>query len=183
MENLVLVGFSCSGKTTIGRLLARRLDLRFTDTDRLIEDAAGCTVPELFERDGEAAFRALEREVVARVCERSGQVISTGGGAFVDPTNSALLREGNLVIHLQVDARTVVERLRGSRSGRKRPLLDAPDPLQRVHDLMAQRRPAYERAHVTVTVDNRTQQELLAELTRRWLGWRRAHRATEAVSS
>jgi shikimate kinase len=177
MDNLVLVGFSCSGKTTVGRNLARRLRLGFVDTDRVIEELAGRSIPEIFREDGEATFRHFERLAIERVCARSLQVISTGGGAFVDPANRTWLRNGNLVVHLQVRPETVVLRLRNSKSGRPRPMLDAPDPLQRVRELMAARREAYSQAHVAIGVDDRTRHEVVADLTRRWLAWRRARRA------
>jgi shikimate kinase len=103
------------------------------------------------------------------------QVVSTGGGAFVDPENRDRLRSGNLVIHLQVRPETVVDRLRNSKSGRPRPLLDNPDPLERVIQLMADRKEAYSAAHVTIGVDDRSRYEIVGELRRRWLAWQRAH--------
>lgn len=175
MDNLVLVGFSCSGKTTLGRNVARRLRLTFVDTDRVIEELSGRTIPEIFREDGEAAFRRLEREAIMRIMAEREQVVSTGGGAFVDPENRDKLRTGNLVIHLQVRPETVVDRLRNSRSGRPRPLLEVPDPLARVNELMADRKDAYSAAHVTIGVDNRSRYELVGELRRRWLAWQRAH--------
>jgi shikimate kinase len=181
MDNLILVGFSCSGKTTLGRNVARRLRLAFVDTDRYIEDMTGRSIPDVFREDGEAAFRALEREAIDQIMSRTNQVVSTGGGAFVDPRNRELLRTGNLVIHLQVRPETVVDRLRNSRSGRPRPLLDSPDPLERVIQLMADRKEAYSAAHVTIGVDNRTRYELVGELRRRWLAWQRAHHPPVAV--
>ena len=181
MDNLILVGFSCSGKTTLGRNVARRLRLTFVDTDRYVEDLAGRSIPEIFRTDGEAAFRELEREAIHQIMDRREQVVSTGGGAFVDPENRRRLREGNLVIHLQVRPETVVDRLRNSRSGRPRPLLDSPDPLGRVVQLMADRREAYSAAHVTIGVDDRTRYELVGELRRRWLGWQRARQARAAA--
>ena len=92
------------------------------------------------------------------------------------PTIAQRLRDGNLVIHLQVRPETVVDRLRNSKSGRPRPLLDSPDPLERVVQLMAERKEAYSAAHVTIGVDDRTRYELVGELRRRWLAWQRAHR-------
>ena len=179
-DNLILVGFSCSGKTTLGRNVARRLRLTFIDTDRYVEDMTGRTIPEIFREDGEVAFRALEREAIDQIMSQRDQVVSTGGGAFVDPANRQRLRDGNLVIHLQVRPETVVDRLRNSRSGRPRPLLDSPDPLERVMQLMADRKEAYSAAHVTIGVDNRTRYELVGELRRRWLAWQRARQARVA---
>jgi shikimate kinase len=182
MDNLVLVGFSCSGKTTLGRNVARRLRMPFIDTDRFIEDMAGRGVPQIFREDGEAAFRVLEREAISRIMAERNQVVSTGGGSFIDPENREKLRTGNLVIHLEVRPETVVDRLRNSKSGRPRPLLDSPDPLGRVMKLMADRREAYSAAHVTIGVDGRSRYELVGELRRRWLGWQRAHHPTRATA-
>ena len=179
-DNLVLVGFSCSGKTTLGRNVARRLRMPFVDSDRLIEETTGRTIPEIFRDDGEAVFRRHEREALEQILSEANQVVSTGGGAFVDPSNRDLLRDGNLVIHLQVRPETVVDRLRNSRSGRPRPLLEHPDPLQRVIDLMADRKTAYAAAHVTIGVDDRSRYEIVGELRRRWLAWQRAHHPGEA---
>ena len=114
--------------------------------------------------------------------QRRNQVVSTGGGAFVDPENRKRLRDGNLVIHLQVRPETVVDRLKNSRSGRPRPLLDSPDPLGRVVQLMADRKEAYSAAHVTIGVDDRTRYELVGELRRRWLGWQRSRQARTAAA-
>ncbi len=175
MDNLILVGFSCSGKTTLGRNVARRLRLTFVDSDRFIEDMTGRTIPEIFRDEGEAAFRAHEREAIAAIMSEQNQVVSTGGGAFVDPENRERLRTGNLVIHLQIRPETVVERLQNSKSGRPRPLLDSPDPLGRVVQLMADRKEAYSAAHVTIGVDDRSRYEIVGELRRRWLAWQRAH--------
>jgi shikimate kinase len=182
MDNLILVGFSCSGKTTLGRNVARRLRLPFVDSDRCIEEMTGRTIPEIFREDGEAGFRAIEREAISRIMAARNQVVSTGGGAFVDPENREKLRNGNLVIHLQVRPETVVDRLRNSKSGRPRPMLESPDPLERVVRLMAERKEAYSAAHVTIGVDDRSRYELVGELRRRFLAWQRAHRTPAAAS-
>jgi shikimate kinase len=181
MDNLILVGFSCSGKTTLGRNVARRLRLAFVDSDRCIEEMTGRTIPEIFREDGEEGFRAVEREAISRIMASQNQVVSTGGGAFIDPENRERLRNGNLVIHLQVRPETVVDRLRNSKSGRPRPLLESPDPLERVVRLMAERKEAYSAAHVTIGVDDRSRYELVGELRRRWLAWQRAHHPTPSA--
>src|SRR5262249_44957109 len=155
--------------------------LTFVDTDRYIEETTGRTIPDIFREDGEAAFRAIEREAIDHIMRDRNQVVSTGGGAFVDLDNRQRLRDGNLVIHLQVRPETVVDRLRNSRSGRPRPLLDSPDPLKRVVQLMADRKEAYSAAHVTIGVDDRTRYELVGELRRRWLAWQRGRQARTAA--
>jgi shikimate kinase len=183
MDNLVLVGFSCSGKTTIGRMLARRLRLRFVDTDRQIEDQVGTTIPAIFAEQGEAGFRGLERDMVTDVCGERFQVLSTGGGTFIDPDNQRLLRQGNLVVHLRVRPETVMKRLSNSRRGRPRPLLQAEDPLGRIRELMEARRDAYAQAHVALDVDDRSTYALVEEIARRWFGWRRSVRARAAAAA
>lgn len=182
MDNLVLVGFSCSGKTTIGRILARRLRLRFVDTDRVVEQTAGRTIPEIFAQDGEEAFRALERETVARICQERFQVISTGGGAFLDPHSQDQLCDDNLVVHLRIRPETVVQRLVGSRRGRPRPLLEGPDPLEKVRGLMEARRSAYARANMAIDVDDRTTYGIGADVVRQWYVWRRKRRGQRAAA-
>ena len=93
------------------------------------------------------------------------------------------MADRQLVIHLQVRPETVVDRLRNSKSGRPRPLLDSADPLERVMELMAERKEAYSAAHVTIGVDDRSRYELVGELRRRWLAWQRAHRASPPALS
>ena len=177
MDNLVLVGFSCSGKTTVGRILARRLRLEFVDTDRMVEKTTHRTIPAIFREDGEEAFRELEREAVQRACEKSAQVVSTGGGAYVDPRNQEVLRDGNMVVHLRVKPETVISRLQASKAGRPRPLLEGDDPLGKVRHLMAARKESYEHADVIIDVDNRSIYDVAAEIVRRWYDWRRPRRA------
>src|SRR5689334_17958455 len=99
-RNVVLIGFSYTGKTTIGRLLARRLRWRAVDSDQAIREQTGLSPQELFARDGEPAFRALEREVVGALCRGQRQVIATGGGAPIDPLNQRAIFDGNLVVLL-----------------------------------------------------------------------------------
>lgn len=173
MNNLVLVGFSCSGKSTIGRALSRRLRLRFVDTDKRIELVAGRTIPEIFRDEGEEAFRALERQVVAAVAADRFQVISTGGGAFVDPESRDQLLDDNLVVLLRVRPETVLVRLQRSRGGRPRPLLETPDPLQRIRELLEARQPAYAQAMAVVDVDNLPIHEATSQVVARWHAWRR----------
>src|SRR5260370_35188531 len=91
----------------------------------------GRTIPEIFREDGEAAFRAIESEAIAQIMAEQNQVVSTGGGAFVNLDNRAKLRNGNLVIHLQVRPETLVDRLRNDKSGRPGPPPDDTDPVQR----------------------------------------------------
>jgi shikimate kinase len=153
-RNLVLVGMSGTGKSRVGRLVAQRLRWRFVDTDVEIERCAGRSVPEIFATEGEARFRAIEREVIARVARQSGAVIATGGGAILDPANREALFAGNLVVCLEASAEQIAARL--ARAREHRPLLAGRDPLVAIRELQAQRAPLYALAHRTIPTDGRT---------------------------
>lgn len=135
---VVLIGFRGTGKTTVGRILADRLGLPFFETDALVEDRAGMPIPEIFRQHGEARFRALEREAVASLREREG-VISTGGGAVMDPANVAHLRWHGTVFLLSAAPGVCHERIAGS----DRPVLTALPPAEEVRMLLARRKDAY----------------------------------------
>src|SRR2546423_577405 len=113
---LVLVGLSGSGKSTVGRLLAPRLGMSFVDTDRLIEEKRGVTVARIFAEEGEAVFRKLESAVIASVC-RPAQIVATGGGAVLLPENRDAMRDGNLVVWLNVAVPILARRLSAHTQG------------------------------------------------------------------
>ena len=138
--NLVLTGFMGTGKSTIGRLVAARLSRPFIDMDEAIEQQAGQTIPEIFNSQGEAAFRRLESQVCAELAARDGLVIATGGGALVNPTNRALMEQSGLIICLTATSEALLERLAGNGN---RPLLNKPNPAQEIARLLAARAAAY----------------------------------------
>jgi shikimate kinase len=144
---LVLVGLMGAGKSCIGRRLAQRLRLPFVDADREIEQAAGCSIPEIFARHGEQAFRDGERRVILRLLESPPFVLATGGGAFMDPRTRAAIREKAISIWLRADLDLLVRRT-GRRSDR--PLLQVEDPRTKLAELMAARYPIYAEADLTV---------------------------------
>ena len=144
---LVLVGLMGVGKSTVGRRLARRLGLPFVDSDAAIEDAAGFSAAEVFERYGEKDFRDGERRLVARLVDGEKRVIATGGGAFVDPRTRKLLNERAITIWL--DAPTDVLAQRTARRD-TRPLLRNEDPEGTLHRLAQERGPSYAEAHIHV---------------------------------
>ena len=170
-RNLVLIGFSFTGKSTIARLLARRLRWEAADTDREILRRTGRSPQEIFAQDGEAAFRRLEQQVIEDLCAEEGQVIATGGGTPMDPLCRATLFEGNVVVLLDASPEAIIKRLQGSRSGEQRPLLDSPDPLERVRTLKAERDPVYRQAHLVIETERLTPEES-AELIHRLVGLR-----------
>ena len=147
-KNIVLIGFMGSGKSTIGRKLARELNMDFVDMDRELESWTGRTIPEIFAEDGEAGFRKLETETARRLRNRENAIIATGGGAIETPENIPLLREAGLCVFLYVTPGEVLYRLRRDT---KRPLLQTPDRTRRVRELLRHRNPIYQSAcHIKV---------------------------------
>jgi shikimate kinase len=143
-----MVGLPGSGKSTIGRQLARRLQLPFFDSDHVIEERLGCAIRVAFERDGEAAFRDVEETVLDELTNNSRAVVSTGGGAVLRPSTRQRLRERGQVVYLSASPDEIHRRLRHDVS---RPLLQVDDPLARLRDLYAARDPLYrETAHFVI---------------------------------
>jgi shikimate kinase len=149
-RTIVLVGMMGAGKTAVGRRLAAALGWPFTDADWAIEAAAGTTIANIFEEIGEAAFRARERQVIARLLRGERQVLALGGGAFIDPETRALVHERALSIWLRADLDVLVRR-----TGRRddRPLLAGGDPRARLAALLEQRAPIYAKADLIVDSD------------------------------
>jgi len=139
-SNLILVGPMGAGKTSVGRHLATRFGLHLLDADHEIEREAGAAVTQLFEREGEAGFRARERAVLARLLREDGIVLATGGGAVLDAGNRALLHERGFVVHLHVSLAQQLARLADDNS---RPLLARPDREQVLNEIAALRAPFY----------------------------------------
>lgn len=145
---VVLVGMPGSGKTTVGRELAKRLGLRFADSDHEIEARTGVKIPTIFEIEGEDGFRKRETQTLDELTTESGLVLATGGGAVINPLNRALLSERCAVVYLNVPPHILWERTRHDRS---RPLLQVPDPKGRLQQLYTARDPLYrEVAHIIV---------------------------------
>ena len=155
-RSIVLVGLMGAGKTSIGKRLAARLHLPFVDADDEIERAAGCSIPEIFERYGEGAFRDGERRVIARLLQRPPHVLSTGGGAFMDSATRALIAEHGTSVWLRAELDLLVARtaLRDNR-----PLLKQGNPREVLQRLMETRHPVYAEADITIDSDDRPPDE------------------------
>jgi shikimate kinase len=136
-----------AGKTCIGRRLAAQLDIDFVDADAEIEAAAGCSIEDIFERHGEAAFRDGERRVIARLLRGPVRVLATGGGSFMDPQTRKAIRERAVSVWLRADLELLLKRT--SRRN-NRPLLKRGNPREILEALIAERHPVYAEADVTV---------------------------------
>lgn len=146
-RTISLVGLMGAGKSAIGKRLAQRLGLPFVDADDEIEHAAGCTIGEFFEKYGEAEFRAGERRVIARLLDEPPHVLSTGGGAYMDPETRALMRDKAVTVWLRADLDVLFDRVRRRTH---RPLLSQGDPREILGNLMTKRYPIYAEADIVV---------------------------------
>lgn len=146
-RTVVLVGLMGAGKSTVGRRLAARLGLPFVDADTEIEEAAGCSIPEIFERYGEAHFRAGERRVIARLLDGPVRVLAAGGGAFMDPETRALIGRRGISVWLRAELDVLVERC-GRRDDR--PMLYGGDLHERLRQLIELRYPIYAEADIVI---------------------------------
>ncbi len=162
---LALIGLPGSGKSTVGRQLARRLHLPFIDTDQVIESRLGCTIREFFEREGEDRFRDIESQTLDELTRHHPGVLSTGGGMVLRPLNRSILRERTQVFYLRTSPEEIYRRLRHDKV---RPLLQVADPLARLRDLMAQRDPLYcEVAHHIIESPRPTVSGLVQQILQR----------------
>ena len=159
MVRIAFVGLPGSGKSTIGRQLARRRGLAFLDTDHLIENRLGCSIREYFEREGEASFRDIEQNIIDEVTLNHEGVISTGGGSVLRPANREHLHQRAHVVYLRSSPEEIFRRLRHDTN---RPLLQVDDPLSRLRDLYQARDPLYrETAHFVVEIGRPSAASLL----------------------
>ncbi len=162
-RSIVLVGLMGAGKSSIGRRLAHRLGLPFVDADTEIEKAADLTIPEIFDRHGEAYFRSGEVRVVARILDAGPQVLATGGGAYMNADTRARIRARGISIWLKADLDVLMKRVK--RRG-DRPLLKADDPQAVLKRLMDERYPVYAEAELTVLSREATHEEVVEDVIR-----------------
>jgi shikimate kinase len=161
IQNLALIGFMGSGKSAVGRQVASMLHFTFLDTDKVIEARAGKSVSDIFAQDGEPAFREWERRVVEELTRRTKTVIATGGGLPLNEANMASLKTHALVVCLWASPDKIYERVHGHNH---RPLLNGPDPMARIHELLAAREPFYRQADVLVNTEMRSIKEVGAHV-------------------
>jgi shikimate kinase len=160
-QNIALVGFMAVGKSAVGRNLAKKLHRRFVDLDRVIEKAAGMKAREIFLQKGEPYFRQLEKQTLASVLQKEGQVIATGGGVVADDENLMLLRDKALLVGLTASIDMLLKR---AGNGDKRPLLKGPNRKQHVEKLLMQRQSRYAQAHVTIDTTELTPDQVVEKI-------------------
>jgi len=157
IENIALIGFMGTGKSSVGRLVASHLHFDFIDTDELIESRAGRSISDIFAQAGEDAFRQIEKQVVAELASARRMVISSGGGLAAQPDNLTSLKGHSLVVCLWASPDVIWERVRHQTN---RPLLNDPDPPGRIRALLAAREPFYRQADVLVNTEMRSVKEV-----------------------
>src|SRR5438552_9085274 len=157
IENIALIGFMGSGKSSVGHLVAAHLHFSFVDTDEMIESRAGRTIAEIFSQAGESVFRELEGQVLSELSRARSTVISTGGGLAANAANLASLKEHALVVCLWASPELIWQRVRGQVH---RPLLQGPDPEGRIRQLLSAREPFYKQADVLVNTEQRSVKEV-----------------------
>jgi shikimate kinase len=162
-RRIVLTGFMGSGKSTVGPLLAQRLGWSFVDADEAIAAEAGCTIPEIFRSEGEAAFRRREQETIARLAADEARVLALGGGAIENTETRALLlsQPVTLLIHLEVKLATTRKRCHGTEG--LRPILA---DLAHLAERYAYRMPLYREAHLSIIVDELTPEQVVEAIVR-----------------
>lgn len=148
--NIILTGFMGSGKTTVGKFLAGKLGYNFIDTDHLIELRCGMTVQELFKSRGEEVFRSMEADIARELGAEQGLVVATGGKLMLDPANAQALAAGGRVFCLVASPEEILQRVLVDK-GAKRPLLDTTNPLERIMELLQERRDGYDRFYQIIT--------------------------------
>lgn len=152
-RNLILAGFMGTGKSTIGRILARELDWKLVDSDRLIEEKAGATIPEIFAERGEDAFRDMESEAAKGLKKLHQCVIATGGGFVLRPENREAAERAGVLVLLMATPEQIWHRVKNSKH---RPLLGTEDPQTKIRELLEQRRPAYDAVPIKIDTNAKT---------------------------
>jgi shikimate kinase len=169
MKNIVLTGFMGTGKTTIGQALAQMLHMKLVDVDEEIESAQGMTINDIFKTYGEQHFRDIETAMIKKISREKNLVISTGGGAVLREENMQALKEKGIVFCLNASVETILER---TGSSQDRPLLKVENPKEKISELLAYRKPFYEKAGIMIDTDGKSPL-LIAEEIMEIVKWRK----------
>ncbi len=161
MKTIVLIGMMGSGKTTIGKLLGTKLNLKNIDIDILIEQNEKRTISDIFQNNGEKYFRNLEKETIQSVFEDKNLVISLGGGAFEDPVTQELLLKNSTIIYLKTSPQIILERIKNNTN---RPLLKNQMTIEKIQSIISKRQKNYELANITILTDNKNPNKIVEEI-------------------
>ncbi len=166
MQNtLILVGLMGAGKSTVGRQLAQRLGLAFYDSDKVIEERTGASIPTIFSLEGESGFRDREEQVIAELCTLDKVLIATGGGSVLRESNRKQLRKAGYVVYLRANADHLYQRIKHDKA---RPLMQTDTPLQTLRDLLKTREPYYlEVADIVVQTGKQKVNVIVREIERK----------------
>ncbi len=167
-KNIFLVGFMGAGKTSVGRILAQKLQLVFCDLDEAMEKELGMTIPEIFSRHGEGLFRDAESKMLRSMAQRESQVIATGGGVVLREENWEVMQREGVTVYLKAPAEVLYDRVKNKTS---RPLLLVENPFEKVRDLLSMRIPFYEKADLIIDTEG-VSPEIVAEEIRKNLKWK-----------
>lgn len=167
--NIVLIGYRCTGKTVVGKNLARRLKLDFIDVDEHIEKKSASSIDKIVKRSGWEEFRRLEKEAIERLSSMNGKVIAAGGGAVLDSTNVENFRKNGVVILLEATRETIVKRMRSDEKTKlQRPSLTGKDTYEEIEEVLKKRQPFYEKAmDLSIDTANKGVEEIVDEIVRR----------------
>ncbi|MGB7291226.1 MAG: shikimate kinase [Thermodesulfobacteriota bacterium] len=152
-KNIYLLGFMGAGKTSVGKILAEKLQLEFCDLDELIEAECGKTISGIFSEDGEAFFRDLESKKLRSVSQISGQIVATGGGIVLRQSNWKIMEDGGVTVYLKASTDVLWNRIKNDTS---RPLLRVEKPFEKVRELLSMRIHLYEKADIVIETENKS---------------------------
>ena len=153
--NIVLVGYRCSGKTTVGKILAQDLGMDFIDTDQVIEKKTGLSISNYVSQNGWESFRRMEKKIIKKLALKDNLIIATGGGVVIDRDNVKNLKQKGCLVWLKADASVITERMRKEeKSGKSRPALSGANPLHEIEKVLVERTKFYERASDNIVDTN-----------------------------
>jgi len=158
MKNIYLVGFMGTGKTTVGKLLAKKLRKEFAELDELIEKKEQRKITDIFSQSGETYFRQLENDLLKKISTQSNLVVSCGGGLMCNKNNIQILKNSGIVFNLEASSATIYKR---TKDFAHRPLLNVQDPLMDIENLLQQRKPYYAQAHYAIDTEKKTPEEIV----------------------
>lgn len=170
-KNIIIVGFMGTGKTTVGLELARKLSWKYVDTDHQIENTAQMKIPQIFEKQGEDAFRELETKVIRQTLADHTQIISTGGGAVLRSENRDIMLKNGFVVALTASPEAIIARVSENEN---RPLLQG-NVRNKVITLLEERKEAYDFAHAKIDTTHHTPQQLVAKIISQWTALANRH--------